>query len=90
MQVHPPITLGSYLEATWISRVGLRYKAMKARWDDIDSMEVQSGLAGRRLVVWVSGGWFAWCWADLTRIPNNDVVYHVLCRTAPPRLLKTV
>jgi hypothetical protein len=71
-----------------VTRTGLRYKGKKAHWDDVTSMVIQAGRGGRRLTVHTQGSWFAWCWVDLNRIPNNDVLYHVLCRTAPKRLLK--
>jgi hypothetical protein len=71
-----------------VSRRSLTYKGKKLRWQDVTSMVLLVGSGERRLTIRRRWGLFAWCWYDINRIPNHDVFYHVLCQTAPPRLLK--
>jgi hypothetical protein len=71
-----------------VSRRGLTYKGKKLPWKDVKSMWLQVWRGARLLRIRRRGGLFLWCWYDINRIPNDHVFYHVLCRTAPPHLLK--
>ena len=34
-----------------------------------------------------AGGFLPFCWYDLNNVPNDLTFYHLLCQTAPERLL---
>jgi hypothetical protein len=70
-----------------VSGWGLKYKNRKARWDDVQSMKLETFRGLTRLTIYARGGLFAFCWCDMATIPNKDTFYDVLCRTAPEHLL---
>lgn len=70
-----------------VSKPGLKYKDRSAIWDDVKSIEIQSGRGGRRLTIYCERRLLAWCWCDLDSIPNHQTLYDVICRTAPEQLL---
>jgi uncharacterized protein DUF6585 len=70
-----------------VSKRGLKYKDRSAIWDDVKSIEIQSGRGGRRLTIYCEGRLLAWCWCDLDSVPNHQTLYDVICRTAPEQLL---
>jgi hypothetical protein len=70
-----------------VSQRGLKYKDKATTWNDIASMEVHAGKGGRRLTIYTTDGWLAWCWHDLNDVPNDDTFFDVLSHTAPERLL---
>jgi hypothetical protein len=70
-----------------VSGWGLKYKKRKARWDDVQSMKLETFRGLTRLTIYARGHLFAFCWCDMATIPNMDTFYDVLCRTAPEHLL---
>jgi hypothetical protein len=67
---------------------GLCYKSKQIDWSDVSSMVLHVGPGRSRLQVRQGGATFAWCSVDINGLANNDLLYRLLTRTAPPHLLK--
>jgi hypothetical protein len=69
-----------------ISREGVTYKAKTATWQEVTSLRYLTG--GIYSLQIYCGGFLPWCTFPVMTAPNGELIYQLLCRVAPPRLLK--
>ena len=70
-----------------VSKRFVYFKDKKTEWKDVTSMRLLTG-AENCLKVYC-GGMLPWCSFQLLEAPNGELVYDLLSRVAPPRLLQS-
>jgi len=69
-----------------VSKRFVYFKNKKTSWDDVTSMRI---VTGRRYCLQIFCGWLLpWCTFYMLTVPNGQLVYEVIRRVAPSRLLK--
>ncbi|AMV19222.1 DUF6585 family protein [Planctomyces sp. SH-PL14] len=71
-----------------IRREGLSNKDKQINWSEVTAMVLLVKPGASLLTVRKSGSLLNWCSMDLLEMPNNQLVYELLVRTAPKHLLK--
>lgn len=71
-----------------IRREGLSNKDKQIDWSEVTAMVLIVKPGASMLTVRKSGSLLNWCSLDLLEMPNNQLVYELLSRTAPKHLLK--
>ena len=71
-----------------IRREGLSNKEKQVDWSEVTAMVLLVGSGSSMLTVRRSGSLLNWCSIDLLALPNNQLIYELLVRTAPKHLLK--
>lgn len=71
-----------------IRREGLSNKDKQIDWSAVTAMVLLVRPGASLLTVRKSGALLDWCSMDLLEMPNNQLVYELLVRTAPKHLLK--
>lgn len=69
-----------------ISQGAVYYKNKEADWNEVTSVHIRSG-RGYALVIYCNS-FLPWCDFQILTVPNGELVYELLTRVAPQRLLK--
>jgi hypothetical protein len=71
-----------------VSKRFVYFKQKKTAWDDVTHMRI---LTGTTYCLQIYCGWFfPWCAFHMLTVPNGELVYELVRRVAPKRLLKPV